>query len=219
MADKDFKTAIVDFFASSVGNLCIALGAVFILLGAAGGITYDHWFPIQELAARGGCGALGVTLIVVGLFRANAKSVLKADAYGIKIASPIAGSAVSTADVAGDIDKALPDGYCLWVFRIYLDSDKYVPLSKAFIDLKAKTWVAHNCYVGGKLGDKRAYGAYICGPSAEALIKYHKEAADAHRETMKDFKNRTGLDAGYLPAIQARTADMYECDRVKVVHA
>lgn len=217
MAD-DFKTTLAQNLTGSVPILLMLFGTAFALLGLAGGITHEQWFPIPDSIARIASGVIGLTLIGVGFLRAGSETALKPDTHSVKITSPLGGSKVTVTDVAGTIEKDLPKGYCLRIFRIYLDSNKCTPLSMAHVDTKAKTWVAHKCNIGGKPGDERAYAVFICGPSAEALVEFHNRAVDVHRKTMTDFKKQTGSDASYLPAIEQRTADMHECHRVKVTH-
>lgn len=216
---EDFKTTIAKNLTGSAPVLAVVVGAVFALLGLAGGITYQQWLPMTEVPTRLLSGALGVGLIIFGLNRANATNAnrFQPREYGIKIQYPTAGSQVSTNDVGGSIERDLPEGYCLRVFRVFPGSNRFVPLSKARVDTHTKTWVAERCNIGGKTGDQRYYAAYLCGPSAEVLIAFHNEAVTVHRKTMEEYEKLAGKAADFLPSVDGRTVDMHECDRVSVV--
>jgi hypothetical protein len=217
----DYKTTIVKNITGSVPALAVVVGAAFTLLGLAGGVTYRQLLPMQETTTRVLSGALGIALIVFGFVRTHAVSTTRLNPrdFGIKIQFPTPGTRVNTVDVGGTIEKGLPDGHCLRVFRIFPGSNNFVPLSKARIDIHAKTWVAERCHIGGNKDDQRFYAAYICGPSAEALIDFHNEAVSAHRTSMDEYENATGKKTNFLPSVAGRTTDMYECDRVSVVRS
>lgn len=221
MAEEDYKAVIAKKVTESVPLLLVLLGSVFVVLGLSGGITYQQWLPIQDVAARVISGVLGGVLIVFGAFRSHTTkgATLDPHGFGVKIQYPAAGSHVNTVNVGGAIEKDLPPGYCLRVFRVYPGSNSFAPLSKARIDIRKKTWVAERCHIGGKTNDQRSFAAYICGPSAEVLINFHNEAVSVHRKTMEQFEKATGKEAEFLPSIAARTEDMFECDRVAVVRS
>lgn len=221
MAEEDYKAVIAKKVTESVPLLLILVGCVFVLLGLSGGIAYQQWLPIQDVAARVISGALGSGLIMFGVVRSHTtkSGMLDPHGFGIKIQYPTAGSHVNTVDVGGVIEKDLPPGYCLRVFRVYPGSNSFVPLSKARIEVRKKTWVAERCHIGGKTNDRRSFAAYVCGPSAEVLIRFHNEAVSIHRATMEQFEKATGKEAEFLPPIAERTEDMFECDRVAVVRS
>jgi hypothetical protein len=52
MAEEDYKAVIAKKVTESVPLLLILLGCVFVLLGLSGGVTYQQWLPIQDVAAR-----------------------------------------------------------------------------------------------------------------------------------------------------------------------
>jgi hypothetical protein len=194
----------------------ILLGAAFVVLG----LTDNSWLPMTDPTARLFSGTLGTVLLLLGIVwsrSATSSSIRPAD-YGIKITYPLPGDQVDMVDVQGSITRDLPPNHCLRVFRIYPD-DKYVPLTKARIDLSAKTWIADRCSIGGMKGDKRSYAAYIVGESGEALIDFHNAAVAVHRKTIEQLKDAKGPDPEYLPAVSARTKDMYECSTVRVVRS
>ena len=55
--------------------------------------------------------------------------------------------------------------------------------------------------------------------NAEALISYHNAAVEIHRKLMNEYENVSNKKADFLPAVEVRTTDMYECDRVSVVRS
>ena len=217
----DYKATLAKNITGSAPALAMVFGAIFILLGLAGGVTYQQWFPMPDMASRVLAGAMGVALLMLGFLRGQAAQATRLDPrdFGIKIQYPVPGSRVSTVDVGGVIARDLPEGYCLRVFRVYPGSNNFVPLSKARVDAHAKTWVAERCHIGGNKDDPRFYAAYLCGPSAEVLIAFHNEAASAHRTSMDEYEAATGKKTNFLPSITGRTTDMHECDRVAVVRA
>ena len=216
----DYKATVAQNITGHIPTLAIVVGATFVLLGIAGGITYQQWLPIQDSPSRVLAGAFGVTLIAFGLFRSHrTEAAIKPREFGVKIDYPSPGSRVDTVDVGGSIAKALPTGYCLRVFRIFPGSNDFVPLSRARIDDHGKTWIAERCHIGGSSNDQRFYAAYVCGPNAEALIAFHNEAVAAHRKSMDDFEKATGRKTNFIPPISQRTSDMYECHRVSVVRS
>ncbi len=218
---ESIKEAFLTKLLDSVPVLLIVVGVALALLGLAGGITYNSWFIIDEPIARIVTCVLGVVLIGIGVTRSPEvkPTTLRPSDYGIKIHSPGAGEQVDSVDVRGAIERPLPDGYCLRIFRVYPGTENFVPLGKARIDLGKKSWVADRCTLGGKTGDKRALAAYIVGPSGEVLINFHNSAASVHRVTMEELRKATGATAEFLPTIAGRTADMFECDRVSLVRS
>lgn len=218
---EGLKETLLAKLLDSVPMLLILLGTAFVVLGLAGGVTYQQWLPMPDAVPRGLSGAFGALLIAIGVLRSHPAKpvVIRHLDYGIKIQYPTPASRVSTVDVGGSIEKSLPDGYCLRVFRIYPGSNNFVPLAKARVELHKKSWVAERCHIGGEKDDQRAFAAYICGPSAEVLIAFHNEAVSVHRKTMEQLQEAGIAKIGFLPSVTGRTEDMYECDRVAVIHS
>ncbi len=81
----------------------------------------------------------------------------------------------------------------------------------------ADEWIADNCNVGGKSGDRRSIAAFIVGPSGAALIEYHYDAGRVHRKTVLELEQLTQKQRDdWLPALPVDTPDMVECHRVPI---
>ena len=214
---EDAKTAWVAKLLDSLPTLLVVLGIALLVLGLAGGIAYNSWLPIPDPVGRIGAAIAGIAIFGVGLFlfRSSKPTGVIVSTYGIRINYPKDGDEIETVDVTGTIKKALPDGYSLRIFRVYPGSDRMTPIGKASIDIEKGTWLADHCHAGGKPGDRRSFAAFLVGPSGLALIEYHNEAGQVHRKTLDQLRNAS-IDGDYLPAIGARTNDMFECHRVLI---
>jgi hypothetical protein len=186
-------------------------GVIFIGLGLAGGVTYHGWFPIAENNSYGAI-AIGIALLIWGGVIANRKPVppIKGYEYGVKIINPSEREQVDIVSVKGTIEKMPPEGYKLMVLRIYPNARYGIHPLKEVTFTGNKAWHADDCDVGGKTNDPRTIGAYLVGPSGQALFRYYSEAANQHYELRhaKDFK--------FLPLIYERTPDMVKCAEVGV---
>jgi hypothetical protein len=218
---EGLKETLLAKLLDSVPLLLILLGACFAVLGLAGGVIYQQWLPMPDPLPRSLSAAFGVLLIAVGIVRSHPTKISAINPldYGIKIQYPAPASRVNTVDVGGSIEKDLPNGYCLRVFRIYPGSNNFVPLAKARVELHKKTWVAERCHIGGDKDDQRFFAVYLCGPSAEVLVAFHNEAVSVHRKTMDQLRDAGVSKVGFLPSVTGRTEDMHECDRVAVIHS
>lgn len=196
----------------SIPVLLIILGAAFLLLGLAGGVTYNQWFPILEHEARVAAGLVGIVLLALGVSRIR-DDLPKAEEYGIKIYRPSEGEKVGIVDVRGTIGKQPPQGYTLRVFRIY-PANSFIDIREArIIDGE---WVARECDIGGKAGDKRELGVFLVGPNGEALLEYYAKATDRRKSLLEQLLKARLKANIYLPPIEKRTLDMIECARVQV---
>ena len=208
---------IVSKLVESISALLIVLGVILLALGFAGGITYNHWFPITGMDGKYGAIVAGTALTILGVFnRKSNGSIPQARRYDIKIDYPKEGDSVDIIDVRGSIKLPLPEGYTLKIFRIYPGSDTLVPVGEGRVNNETKTWVAENCNVGGISGDRRSLGAFLVGPGGKALLNYFSSALDTHQEVLEELKQKAQIQGKYLPAIQERTPDMIECHRVSV---
>lgn len=216
MAD-DSKSTLISKLLDSLPTLLVVLGVALIVLGLAGGVTYNAWLPISDVPGRAGAGIAGIVIGGIGLYLSNPSKGTRvtSSAYRVRITHPRDGDEVDIVDVRGTITKAPPEGYGLRVFRIYPGSDRMTPIGIANIDLEKGTWEAQHCHAGGKSGDKRAIAVFLVGPSGAALIDYHNEAAQVHKKTLQQLRDK-GLEGDFLPAIGSRTLDMFECHRVPI---
>jgi hypothetical protein len=214
---EDAKNAVLTKLLESLPTLLVMLGVGLLVLGLAGGITYNAWLPIPDTVGRTGAVVAGVVVCGIGLllFRSSKTASVIASNYGIRITHPKDGDEIEIADVTGTIRKSLPEGYSLRIFRIYPGSERITPIGTASVDIESGTWIAAHCHAGGKTGDKRSIAAFLVGASGVALIEYHNEAGQLHRKTLDQLR-AAGLDGDYLPAIGTRTTDMFECHRVLV---
>ncbi|OLD24311.1 MAG: hypothetical protein AUJ04_09315 [Acidobacteria bacterium 13_1_40CM_3_55_6] len=221
MAD-DIKKTIAEKLLDSFPTFVTVVGATLIILGLTGGVTYNAWLPIPDMAGRVAAAILGCVIAAAGAGfyfwnQSRKPSRIDPSAYGIKITHPREGDEVNTVDVRGTIKQGLPENHTLRLFRIYPGSAKMSPIRKATIVLSDGEWTADHCNAGGKSGDRRSIAAFIVGPSGAALIEYHDEAVRVHRKTMRELEQLTKKDRDdWLPAILVDTPDMVECHRVPI---
>ena len=83
MAD-DWKTSLAKGLINSIPALLILLGAVFVLVGVAGGAEY-HDFPPLDTASRLAAGAFGSVLLGLGYRRKTFDTLGEPDSYGVRI--------------------------------------------------------------------------------------------------------------------------------------
>ena len=217
----DVKKTIVEKLLDSFPTLLAVGGIALVVLGFAGGISYNGFLPIPDAAGRLGAAGAGAVLLLIGVVLHQSSQVKRSpkpdlSKHGIKITVPREGDEVDIVDVRGVIKGALPDGYSLRVFRIYPGSERMTPIGKATVDASAGAWVADHCHAGGKTGDKRSIGVFLIGAAGTALIEYHNDAARVHRKTMEQLRVATGSEGDFLPALPANVPDMFECHRVAV---
>ena len=219
---EDIKKTIAEKLLDSFPTLVTVVGAALIVLGLTGGVSYNSWLPIPDMAGRVGAVVLGCAMASAGAGfylwnQSRRPSRIDPSGYGIKITHPREGDEINTVDVRGTIKQALPENHTLRLFRIYPGSAKMSPIGKARIVLSDGEWTAELCNVGGKSGDKRSIAAFIVGPSGAALIEYHDDAARIHRKTMRELEQLTKKQRDdWLPAIPFDTPDMIECHRVPI---
>lgn len=219
---EDIKRTIAEKLLDSFPTLVTVVGVALIVLGLTGGVTYNTWLPIPDMAGRVAASILGFVIASAGAgfyFWSQSRKPSRIDPsrYGIKITLPREGDEVNTVDVRGTIKQALPENHTLRIFRIYPGSRNMTPIGKAIIDLSAGDWIADDCNAGGKSGDRRSIAALVVGPSGAALIEYYQNAASVHRNTMRELEQLTKKQRDdWLPPIPVDTPDMVECHRVGI---
>jgi hypothetical protein len=190
--------------------LVLILGAVLFVLGAASGVQYNGWLPLD---AYGRWFVLGVGLLLLlggaALCVDDANKQIDIAHCKIKVTTPKEEQTVEVPDVEGTIEQLPPRGQELWILQIYPERD-FVPLKRVELKSGIKTWLARKCFLGGEPGDSRTIGAYLVGKSGQALLQYYEEATEFHDRTKANPKV-------YLPKIQVMTEDMVRCDEVDVV--
>jgi hypothetical protein len=221
---EDLKEGAVAKLIGSIPALLIVLGSAFVTLSLTKGIHYNNWLAMDEPAARIAAGLIGVGLIAVGVrvhlspTRKHPAPIANPDEYGITITEPRDHDAVTRVDVRGAIAKPPPDGYALWILRVYPSTEAFIFLKKARVNIKNHTWDAPACDMGGsRSGDKRELAAVLVGPAGNALNDYFDEVSRVYgpiRDELAKLAQR-GVSP-WLPQIPTRTPDMIECARVKV---
>ncbi|MGP0095211.1 MAG: hypothetical protein ACLPKB_35450 [Xanthobacteraceae bacterium] len=219
MTKEDLAAALLD----RIPVLLMILGVIVFLFGAAaGGFTYGTLTVKLPLLQQITVWLAGVALFVCGIvFQSKTFALTKASArsLGITITHPVASDnkVPESVNVRGEIKKAIPDGYKLYAVRIYPEHGYFIPIKPATIDLEAKKWEAPKCTMGGKTGDHRIIGAWLVGASGKVLFDYYDRAAGLHGETVKELRTLSPTkEVKYLPLMQEKTADMFECARVEV---
>jgi hypothetical protein len=209
---------VIDQILERTHLLLIFLGVACFVLGAAGGLKKD-WLVIEDTPGRVVISLFGLVLVVIGVIIAirNSGTEPNGKAFDIKIDSPGDRDAVDIVNVRGRIRKRIPKDYILMIFRIYPQLDNAIyPLYEVTLNDDGKSWYALNCHIGGSTGHQRILGAYLVGPSGQALIKYFKEAESRHGEALAQAKASLPATLVYLPLITRRTKDMIKGAEVRV---
>jgi hypothetical protein len=199
---KAVSAALQKLF-ESPQSLLILVGAALVGLGAAGGVTFNNWFPITQQWAQIFLSIVGLLLALLGVLLGVVKPP-SATPYGISITSPTKGAHVHRTNVTGTIRKHPPKGYALWILRIYPDGS-YVPLRWVDPPTGEGSWQALDCDIAGQPGDHRRLGAYLVGPSSQIMFDYFQDAAERHNRWMdqlnvpKDAKDRYLRHSARLP--------------------
>ncbi|WP_441238425.1 hypothetical protein [Bradyrhizobium sp. 930_D9_N1_4] len=196
-------------------SLLIVAGIVLVALGAAGGITYNNWFPIQQQWAQIFVSIVGLLLALIGAFLVLVPP-RSATPYGISITFPTTNALVGKTNVSGTIRKHPPKGYALWILRIY-PTGEYVPLRKVDLPKGKTTWDALDCDVGGPPGEPRRLGAYLLGPSSQVMFGYWRDAVDRHNRLVDELNVPRERKDRWLPAFKEFPEDMIRCDTVNVI--
>jgi hypothetical protein len=203
------------------GLLTMVAGLVLLVLGAAKGVTYNAFLPVDDPYGRIALGVVGLALLgwaFVGPL-AGSRVIPNSDSYGIRISYPELNERVNEySNVGGTVRKAsLPKGYMLKVLRIYPEmKNALLPLSGAAIDKEKGTWRAPKCWFGNTPGEK-TIGVFLIGPNGQELIRYFLDAAPIHDTTLEALRRAKLPDKiRYLPPIGGRTDDILECHRIRV---
>jgi hypothetical protein len=171
--------------------LLVVFGAIFVALGAAGGVTYNSWFPIKQDYWQITIVIIGSGMIVIGTlvgWKRPARPLRSADYYGIKITYPHPHAQISgKVNVTGTIKRLPPSGYELSLLRVFPSGD-YMPVSR--VELKRDgTWEALDVDIGGEKGDRREIAAYLVGKAGRKLLEYYKAAASVHGVARRISRN------------------------------
>lgn len=195
-------------------SLLIVAGIILVVLGAAGGVTYNNWFPIPQQWAQIFVSFVGLLLALFGVLLVLVQP-RSATPYGISITSPTNGAEVDRTKVSGTIRKHPPKGYVLWILRIY-PTGEYIPLRKVDLHKGQTTWDALDCDVGPSSGESRRFGAYLLGPSSQVMFGYWRDATDRHNRLVDELNVPKERRDRWLPAFREFAEDMIRCDTVDV---
>jgi len=100
----DWKGEALKKVLETMPALLVVIGALFVALGAAGGVTYNNWLPITQQNWQIAIALLGVALIISGgvtSFRRPGHALNDSEYYGIKITSPPSHSEITKTHVTG----------------------------------------------------------------------------------------------------------------------
>lgn len=218
MAEDGFKERLLEKLPDIFDLVLLFTGLAIFLLGAAHGITYKSYLPIDDEWWRIVVSVFGVIVMAVGLVirlrvSGGTWAIPDKKKYEIKIIYPQSNSRVGQVDVHGTMKNELPKGYKLWVFRVYRDKRIY-PLVECAI-FKDNTWKAHDCKLGGAVGDGRGFSVNLVGPDGQALISFVKEAGQKFNPIRDEAVKCSGnQNLGFLPAVAEKTRDIIQCDIV-----
>lgn len=202
-------------------TLVLVLGIVILLLGLAGGVTFNSFhLPIAPGWQQVTGVLVGAAMIIYSLI------ALFSDGpdgryYGIRILSPTNNTLVNiTTQVTGSIRRALPTKYELWLVRIFGDGS-FLPVRQVFLARNSKTWSVANIGMGSaKSGETRILAVFLIDPAAQELFRYFDAAAQRHNKWMDDLKVGVEVRDRYLPNLTQETikkCKILECDRIEVV--
>lgn len=213
---KAISEAVQKLF-ESTELLLIVLGILVVIFGAAGGVTYNNWFPISQQWAQIFVSIVGLLFALCGVLFVLVKP-RSARPYGISITSPTRGAQIKRTNVTGTIRKLPPKEYKLWILRIY-PTDEYQPLRKISLNKGQKDWEARDCDIGGKPGESRRLGACLIGPTSQILFEYFLFATDRHNRMMDELNVPQDKKDRWLPPLKEFGEDMIMCDAVDVIRS
>jgi hypothetical protein len=221
--EKGGKWKLLEILLTSQ-NLILVVGAIFVALAAAGGLTYNQWLPIAEDRWRIVMGIFGLVLVVL-YFLLPRKAVRRLDdraikALGVKITFPEDNSRITgLTDVRGTMEMPIPDGYELRILRGYPQGG-LVPNASTLNDPHKKTWLVQQFDIGGSKDEGRRIEAWLVGPDGHLLIDTWLTAHEVHSVTNRRMEILAPSERlTWLKPLKEGTSDMYRCDWIKVTRA
>lgn len=223
---------LIKTIVTTPAGLMAFFGLVLLTLGAAGGIRYSGWLPIDEGAWRIAFGLLGTALLGFAAWRASTISVqaLLTDseikALDIKIVAPRHDEVVGDRlTVKVTSEKPIPKGYELRVLRGYPGDLGVVPNAKLIKSSDKLEWDAYDFDIGSSKGDARSIEAWLVGPDGSALLTNwetnHRSTtvpANVEIRRLAKIAKEPGLER-WLPPITSVTKDMFKVRHVIVKKA
>lgn len=226
--------ALKDVF-DTYSKIALVLGVLLVVLGAAGGIAYQSYLPIQNLWARILLMLIGAFIVVFSFSKNETKTELSSadiEKLGIKIRSPRANDKIrGKIRVVVEASKAMPEGYELHVLRGYPHENGFVPNAKAQKTTNQLEWIVEEFDIAGVKDDVRRIEAWLVGINGRALLENwqvnHRVLVGANG-SLKGIKEKAiglpesqvnwlpAIKVNWLPAIQTKTTDMHRCDSISV---
>ena len=219
-----WETTLVKRLADWIPGLLISVGAIFVLLGIAGGVGDHDFLPIKAGNERILLAVAGLIFVSLGIgfwFYARQHNFLVAGkdvkALGVKIIFPRDGSRVSVVTVRGTFEEPPPPGYELRSLRYYPNMDGFIPHGRIVLDHEKKTWEIADFDVGGGRDDARGIEICLAGHDGQVLLDNWTKAHEVHKETLEYLKGLTGKYGMWLGPMTRRTHDLTKCARVTVI--
>ncbi|PPA04605.1 hypothetical protein C4E44_08090 [Pseudomonas sp. MWU12-2312b] len=204
-------------------HLSLILGVALVAFGAAGGITYNHWVPVEDAQWKVAVAAIGGVLIVLYFVLIRSAPAVrlptsKVQALGVKIVHPENNSVISgRTGIRGTLKQALPRGYELRILRGYPDGG-FVPSSQTVVDEEAKTWFVQDFDIGGEAKDKRTIEAWIVGSDGAVLLDTWLAANGVHGMAARQLERAAPNERFvWLNPIRQGTKDMRRVAVIQVV--
>jgi hypothetical protein len=150
-AEKGFKELLLEKLPDLVGLIVFIVGAVFFVLAAIHKFSYGKLnAPIDDPQWRNWAAVAGIILMVIGIviqvWSLKKSSVFlsqsQADDFEIEIVFPTRHTPLKSVTVQGTMKKSLPEGYKLWILRLYHDG-RYYPLHQCIVG-DDNNWIAPN---------------------------------------------------------------------------
>ena len=183
-------------------------GKPVIIYVADSSLSHDnlpHQFQGQFLATN-----ISKAVTAAQQYLAEAEATTTIDDCEITIESPGWNASVPYEFEVRGSHKNLPDNFELWVFTTagHRTDVRYWPQEAASVHPNG-TWLSKVFGIGGKVGDRRTFGAFLVGKDGQALVYYWKTAGREYKK--QGVKKR-------IP-ITKLTQDIVECVIVEVVLA
>jgi hypothetical protein len=221
MADETGdKWKVVEVLLTSP-NLILVLGAIFKVLGAAGGVTYKKWLTIEEDVWRLFTVIVGIVLIALYfllLDKADKRITERAArSLGIKIDYPENNAVVmdTATEVRGTMAKPKPDGYELYILGRYASG--FTPYARCSYSPDKKKWYVQQLKLSVEKGHNRTFEVWLVGPDGSLLLETWLAAHETQRATNSRLQELAPTEIlTWLKPINKATSDMFSCDSIKL---
>jgi hypothetical protein len=182
--------------------LFLFLGALLVLIGAAGGWSVIH-LVVDGQPGRIVLICFGAILSGVAVYlawRGDRVPTIDCNTFEISIDSPQNNATCSPPIPITGRCKELPEGFELWVFGVSASGSgaRYWP-QRAADSTRIRNegkWEVTATPTQWKSGDRRTYGVFLVGPNGQTLMK---------------FRNAVGHESKVWHAITELTSDIAPC--------